>query len=190
MHQDLKLQCMRLVATWELDCVKASHRIRFDRIIASTPNTFECLAIVSMLNLTDSDDEDYMDDLTYGRAIWTPICNLIDRCCQNTVSDPETYSHPLLNCCTDIFTKGMLDTIRGVERDIMAAYPKRLEIHEIVFLHDTLFYNDDISERWLHPFDRTLARCCYTLLPTRKDAMHDQVLLKMHKILSLSGYYS
>jgi hypothetical protein len=190
MNQDLIHQCMRIVASWELEGVKASKRTYSDRIVACTPTTAECVAIVSLLNISASDDEDSMDDSTFEREIENPICILIDRCAENTLCDPDTYSQPLLNCCTDIFTKGVLDTIREMESDIRAAMWEALYIPEVVFLNQSLDPDDDISGKWSHPLDRTTAWVCYTLSSTSNDRIRDQLLWKIRKILILRGHHS
>ncbi len=184
MHQNLVRQCMRIVANWELDCVKASQRKRLDRIRASTPTPSECLAILRLLD-ADPDDAD-MEDLDYNLEIDMPISDLIDRCCRNGVSESDPYSHPLLNCCPDIFAKGMLGDIRGAVRVAEPALPKSLKVHEIIFIHDRFFYADDIVLRFLEDFDYTIALEAYIFFWANKRLIHTQVREKV-RTLYLAG---
>ena len=110
MHQNTVRKCMRLVANWELDCVKASQRDRLDRIRASTPTLNECRSILKKID-PDSDDDvltDYRRSLKNHNRIW----GLVDRCRDNMTPEPNTYPRPLLNCCPDIFTKCVLDDVQ------------------------------------------------------------------------------
>jgi hypothetical protein len=177
MHQNLVCQCMRIVANWELDCVKASQRKRLDRIRASTPTPSECLAILRLLD-ADPDDAE-MEDLDYTLEIDMPISVLIDRCFRNGASESDPFSHPLLNCCPDIFAKGMLGDIRGAVRVAETALPKSLKVHEIIFIHNRLFYADDIVPRFIEQFGYTTAMDAYIFFWANDRLIHTQIREKV-----------
>ena len=73
-----------------------------------------------------------------------------------------------------------------MQRNAETALPKRLKVHEIIFIPDRFFYADDIVLRFLEDFDYTLALEAYIFFWANKRLIHTQVREKV-RTLYLAG---